>query len=552
MQFINKSKLGVKKKREKSTSRQLFISYLWWIEDREKWYSLTWSSTLFELKDKTWKKLLKLLVDYWAFQWSKDEKEKNKELPENLKDIDVLVVTHAHLDHIWRIPYLVKKWFKWKIYMTSLTLELAKLNWKDTISIAKADKNKASHLKKKLRDYLTIYKLHTKLKDNHLKKHEKKKIVDKLNELQNKYDITLENVIENLEKYDIKNVSNIENVKTSNDLLFDEEDIQKTLDLVSVVSLTDEIWVDNLLKIKFFNAGHIEGSVLSYLEFYNENWWSYKCLIAQDLWRYNDNPLDETPSLLSNFKVNYIQLETTYAGRNHPELKQSIEDFINAIENHEGPILIPAFAIQRTQFVVKLLLENIDKFKTRQIYLTSEFAKQVSNLFVSFKREKYEYLLDKRLKFLSAKDNLPSKKLNNAIIVWSSWMLQWWSIERWAKLLVQKPNTKVIFTWYQGEWTRWREIIDWKEYIVIDWKAVPVKCSYEYIKWFSSHADTEDLIHFLNSFKKWKGEKIKLALTHWGENRYKFKYEKLQNLRKTKRKYDIFIPNLKDNLKVEF
>jgi len=120
---------------------------------------------------------------------------------------------------------------------------------------------------------------------------------------------------------------------------------------------------------------------------------------------------------LSNFKVNYIQLETTYAGRNHPELKQSIEDFINAIENHEGPILIPAFAIQRTQFVVKLLLENIDKFKTRQIYLTSEFAKQVSNLFVSFKREKYEYLLDKRLKFLSAKDNLPSKKLNNAIIV---------------------------------------------------------------------------------------------------------------------------------------
>jgi hypothetical protein len=61
---------------------------------------------------------------------------------------------------------------------------------------------------------------------------------------------------------------------------------------------------------------------------------------------------------------------------------------------------VPAFSIQRTQFVLKLLLENYDKFPEKQIYLSSELSNQVNQLFLSRKREKYAYLADKRIKVL--------------------------------------------------------------------------------------------------------------------------------------------------------
>jgi predicted metal-dependent RNase len=129
-------------------------------------------------------------------------------------------------------------------------------------------------------------------------------------------------------------------------------------------------------------------------------------------------------------------------------------------------------------------------------------------------------------------------------------MLQGGSIEKWTKKLVRLENTKIIFVWYQWEWTRWREILDWKEYIIIDWKAIPVKCEKTLINGFSSHAWTSDLLIFLNKFKK-RGNKIKLSLTHWWNNRYLL--EKLINSNRTlKRKYEIIIPQLKEKISIKF
>ena len=79
-------------------------------------------------------------------------------------------------------------------------------------------------------------------------------------------------------------------------------------------------------------------------------------------------------------------------------------------------------------------LENYDKFPEKQIYLSSELSNQVNQLFLSRKREKYAYLADKRIKVLWAKENLSEEKLNKAIIVSSSGMLQWGSIEKWLQL----------------------------------------------------------------------------------------------------------------------
>jgi len=538
----------------KNLSMQLKVTYLGWIEDRNKGYSLTGSATLFELIDKNGEKLTRILVDYGAFQGSKNEKLKNKEMEiEDLEKLDAIVLTHAHLDHIWRIPYLVKKGFRWTIYVSPLTLELAKLNWKDTIWIAKAEAEKNKHFKSKMRDYLKIKNLANQLSKNNLKKYKKEKLENQLDNLLRKYKVSVSEVREKLETLWIKKESDIKSIR-QNDVLFDENDIQKTLELVSVLTLEDEVWINDYVKLKAFDAAHIEGSILPYLEYFNEAWKSYKCLIAQDLWRFKNNPLDDSPSISKNLKVDYLQLETTYAGRYHPEISESINQFVEAIKNHEWPILIPAFSIQRTQYVLKLLLENFEELWNRKIYTTSELANQVNQVFLARKRDKYAYLADKRIKFLTAKDTLPKNNLNKAIIVGSSGMLQWWSIERWLKELVKNPDAKIVFTGYQWEWTRWREILDGKDFVVIDGKAIQVRCSYEYITWFSSHADTQDLLTFLKQFKKHDGKKIKLVLTHWWDNRYAFK-ELLfssKNLIKIRRQYDIHIAKIKENLIINF
>ena len=531
---------------------RLKITYLWGIEDKNKWYSLTGSSTLFELIGKNKEKLVRVLVDYWSFQGSKNEKLKNKDLlVDDLETLDAVIVTHAHLDHIWRIPYLVKNWFSWRIYISPLTLELAKLNWKDTIWIAKAESEKSKHFKSKMRDYLKILKLYEKLKKNNIKKHERGKIRWQLEDLLDKYNTTVDKVTEKLESLWIKTSSDIKNINQCN-ILFDEVDLQRTLELVSTLSLEDEVWINEYLKLKFFDAAHIEGSVMPVLEFFDKKWKSYKCLIAQDLWRFKDNPLWKVPCISTNFKLNYIQLESTYAWRYHPEMSESIKKFVDAIKNHRWPILIPAFSIQRTQFILKLLLNHFNELWNRKIYTTSELAQQVNQVFLTRKRNEYKYLLDRKIKFLTPDNNISKSVLNRSIIVWSSGMLQWWSIERWLKELVKNPNTKIIFTWYQWEWTRWREIIDWKDFIIIDWKAIPVRCKYEYIKGFSSHADTEDMITFLKKFKKYRWQKIKLVLTHWWDNRYVFK-EILSSstLKNIKKQYDIHIAKIKESLSIK-
>ncbi len=532
---------------------KLKVSYVWWIEEKDKFYSITWSATLFELINKTEKNITRVLIDYWAFQWNKREKSRNKEILVNdVENIDAIIVTHAHLDHIWRIPYLVKNWFKWNIYMTEITKKLACLNWKDTISISKSDKNKSAHFKKKMRCYNTIKNISEKLKKNNLKKYEKWKLRKKLEALLSKNNITIDKVICELDKYEINNVKDIDNIKNIN-LLFDENDLEETLKHIVTVNLEEEIKINNFLSFKFFDAAHIEWSIMPYLIFSDWYWKKYNCLIAQDLWRLYSNPLDWNITFPKE-KIDYLQLETTYAGREHPEMKFSINKFIKSIQEHNWPILIPAFSIQRTQFILKILLENYQKLWNKKIYTTSELSQQVSKVFLDYNFEKYKYLLDKRVKFLLPWERLWKNKFDKSIIIWSSWMLQWWSIENRLWLFVTNPNAKIIFTGYQWDWTRWSEIVNWKEYIVVNWEAMKIKCSYEYIKWFSSHADNNDLINFLHNFRPNNFSKIKLSLTHWWDNRYLLENEILKNkkLRKIKKKYEILIPKIMDVFEFKF
>jgi len=155
---------------------QLKISNPGGITDEELWLNLTWSATLIESsKDILW--WHKVIIDFWMHQWSKNAYKFNKEIPKELLDADVLIITHVHIDHIWRVPQLVKAWFKWRIIMSPFTKTLAKHMWTDDITLTKREIEKIEHWNKKksfmLKNYIDVLNIDKKLKEEKLNKEER-------------------------------------------------------------------------------------------------------------------------------------------------------------------------------------------------------------------------------------------------------------------------------------------------------------------------------------------------------------------------------------------
>ena len=540
---------------------KLEIRYLGWIENKNMWVSLTGSSTLFSLKH--WKDIFNILVDAGSFQWSKNIEQLDRTNLVDPRTLDVIIATHAHMDHIWRIPYLVKTWFTGNIYMTELTKRLAYENWLDSISIQKQKIQQIKNWKKrtwsKLRTALNIIKWLNILENNkHIKKDEREKIQNNLEKARKQ----VKDAKKLLERYWIKTETDIKkllNKKQFTELLFDEEDVERTIRLIKTIKEEEEIHlIKNLVSIKPYDAAHIEWSIWILIKF--KNWskkTSYNCFIAQDLWRLQDNPINKEISIPKE-KINYLQIEQTYAWRNHEKLEKSINKFVEEIEKHNWPILIPAFSIQRSQFILKIILENYNKLWRPKIYIDSRLMQKVNEIFSTQLPEKYAYLNSKLIK--PVLPNTPKNKVlsENTILISSSWMAQWWSIEKWLKSYLENINAKIIFTWYQAEWTNWRKILEWED-IFVGGEKINNLCDKVYISWFSSHADDTDLKDFIKKLKKW--ENLKIALTHWWDNRYKFKEDlinilKQKNIHKKWKKKkrnnqsEIIVPNKWDSIEI--
>jgi len=151
-------------------ANEVSIKYLWGISDKEKWLSLTGSSTLMTV-DLWWQKV-KILTDIGMFQWGSNCDEYNKKIDEEIINCDYVIITHAHMDHIWRLPLLVKNWFKGRILMTGITKELMTPMLNDYVNLTTNLLKDLEENRKKVNEQLKIY-------------HNAKKIYDSLKKLKN-------------------------------------------------------------------------------------------------------------------------------------------------------------------------------------------------------------------------------------------------------------------------------------------------------------------------------------------------------------------------------
>ncbi len=388
-----------------------------------------------------------VMVDFGLFQEREFEK-KNYTLDFDPKNINYIVLTHAHIDHCGRIPFLIKNGFKGRIICTKPTYQLSKVLLLDTGKIM--SENYKYELKKYLR-----------------RNEEKPR------------------------------------------LLYDESDVLDSFDYFDpVLEYGKPYELKNGFTVKAGNAGHILGS--SFVKISKNG---KSAIFSGDLGN------KEKP-IVKNFdypeESDIIYTETTYGDRNHKSFKESKDEFLTAITEtlkNNGNVLIPSYATERAQDILYILREFYEQGLLPQckVFLDSPLALNVTNIFV----QNFSYFKDDEIPLFKkgdpfdfpylniVKDMEESKNINKinerAVIIAGSGMLHGGRILHHLKHNIWKTENALIFVGYQAKGTLGRKIVEGEEKVNILGEHYKVNAKIYTINGFSSHADQNELIEWINA-----------------------------------------------------
>ncbi len=384
----------------------------------------------------------KILIDVGLHQ-SGDSRELNlKKFPFNPKEIKVIIITHAHIDHVGLLPRLYKEGFRGKIYSTPPTKSFAEIMLEDSQRI--------------------------------LEKEEK------------------------IAPYSI-------------------EDIQKTLDLWETMEYHINKEISPNISFVFYNAGHILGSVITLVTAKPSPQEETKIVFSGDLGN-SYNMLFPEPEKLS--EGDYCLIESTYGDRLHEDLgskKDILEDIIEETARNNGVLMIPAFAMERTQELLFELNELIQKEKIPQlpIFVDSPLATKITNVhrkYQSYFRLEAFKVVDRDpdgffnfpgLKFTLSTDE--SKSINDIpapkIIVAGSGSSQGGRIIHHEKRYLPDPNSTLLVVGYQMKGSLGRRLIEGEKKVRIHGEDVLVRAKIEMISAYSAHADQKQLLNWLKPMR---------------------------------------------------
>ena len=404
----------------------------------------------------------KILLECGLFQGKRSESyDINKNFPFDASEIDILILSHAHIDHSGNIPNLVKKGFKRLIYATSATVDLCQIMLRDS-----------AHLQEKDLEWVN-------------KKKEKK------GEEPFKPLYTLDDVEKAMQQ-------------------FIGVQYDKTITLYPGISLT------------FKDAGHILGSAGVFLEIDEGDGKKINFGFSGDIGR-PDSPVIKSPDVLQNLDV--LVMETTYGNRLHSRVEEVEEEFaatINSVIKNGGKVIIPAFAVGRTQTIVYMLHKLFDQNRIPEIpiYVDSPLAVDATAVFRAhpecMDRETYRIFLQEgedpfgfsRLKYI--KNTEESKELNKKtgpmIIISASGMAEGGRILHHLVNNIENPKNLILFVGYAAEHTLARKIMNGDKKVNIFGEAYDVNAKVKTMDYFSGHADQRELLDYvrLNSQNKLK------------------------------------------------
>jgi metallo-beta-lactamase family protein len=401
-----------------------------------------------------------ILVDCGLFQGPKQWRERNwQDLPVPVRAIDAVVLTHAHLDHSGWIPRLVKQGFRGPIYATPATRDLCSILLPDSGHLQEED--------------AAFYN-----------KHKKSKHAPALP-------------------------------------LYTFEQAQACLEYFQPLPSDTSKQLSPALSFRFARAAHILGSAMVELAL-KSNGASRRLLFTGDIGRVRNQEVAPGKVVrlgpVEGETADLLVMESTYGNRQHPteDPRPQLAAVIRETVERGGSVVVPAFAVERTQkflFILKELMES-GKIGQVPVYCDSPMAIQAVEIFMKHSEEYSEEtrrlvtqygspLTWPGFQFASTVEESKhiSQSKDPSIIVSSSGMATGGRIlHHLAQKLPEKKNT-VVFIGFQAQGTRGFTIKNGASEVKIFGDVVPIRAQVVVFEQFSDHADTPELLEWLQTFK---------------------------------------------------
>ena len=398
------------------------------------------------------------------FQGAKEWRERNwQDTPVPARDIDVLVLTHAHIDHCGWIPRLVKEGFRGPIYATPATIDLCGILLPDS-----------GHLQEEDAEFYN--------------KHKK-----------SKHDPALP--------------------------LYTSEEAQNCLQYFRPLQFEVTKQLSPEISFRFVRAAHILGSSMVELAL-NANGQSRRLLFTGDIGRVRDQNIAPGKVVHSGptegETADILVMESTYGNRQHPtdDPRPQLAALIRQTVQRGGTVIVPAFAVERTQKFLFMLKELMESKQIPQIpvYCDSPMAIKAVEIFLAHTDECSEDTCRLVTQYGSplnwpgftfALTREESKKINDSkypsIIISSSGMVTGGRIQHHLAQRLPDPKNTVIFIGFQAPGTRGFTIKSGVPAVKIFGETVPIRAQVAALEQFSDHADPPELLEWLRTFPKKPG-----------------------------------------------
>ncbi|MGM0395504.1 MAG: MBL fold metallo-hydrolase RNA specificity domain-containing protein [Bacillota bacterium] len=400
-----------------------------------------------------------IVIDCGLFQGNQEtEKLNSKEFSYDPASIDILILTHAHIDHSGRIPKMVKEGFRGRIISTKATYDLCGVMLLDSAKIQE-------------------------------------------------YDAQWEN-----KKRKRRGEEPIEP-------LYSIEDAEHSLKFFEPYLYEQKVEINGEVLLRFKDAGHILGS--SILELWvTEDEKTTKLVFSGDLGM-PDRPIIRDPQTID--EADYLIMESTYGNADHPPMKESTEKLIKIINDtakRGGTVLIPSFAVGRTQELIYALnkyyeYNDIKSGMEIPIYIDSPMAVNATEVFQNnpgtFDKETQDLILKgdnpftfENLHYIKSVEE--SKALNEAdfpkVIISASGMATAGRIRHHLKHNLWDPKNSLIFVGYQAEGSLGRILLDGVKKVKLLGEDIHVGLEIYDLEGFSAHADRKYLLDWIDKFEK--------------------------------------------------
>lgn len=394
----------------------------------------------------------KILLDCGLYQGKrKDAFEINRKIPYNPIDVDVVVLSHAHIDHTGNIPNLVKHGFDGKIFATAATVDLCQIMLRDSAYIQERD-------------------------------------------------------VEFVNKKRIKRNQN------PFEPLYSIEDVERAMNHFVGVQYNKIIEVAPGVNLQFIDAGHILGSAGILLEIEEKNKKLRFCF-SGDIGR-PEMPVIKNPVLPSDLDV--LVMESTYGNKLHQvsdEVEEEVAELIRKVSQRRGKIIVPAFAVGKTQLLVYILHKLFDqnRIPVLPIYVDSPLAVDVTSVYrmhpECYDRATYRIFISNyedpfgfsRLTYIRSVED--SKKLNDTkepcIIISASGMAEAGRILHHLANNIENHRNCILFVGYAAQETLARKIMDGMKEVNILGDVYRVNAEVVRMDYFSAHADQKGLLEYL-------------------------------------------------------